>query len=88
MKDFAAWARESHDLAVKYVYLDGKLKAAAAGHGSQPDPTTPIPGIPPGYLEQAERLAFRQVALAGYRTADLLNASLDPATPPQPSAGR
>ena len=88
VKDFAAWARESHDLAVKYAYLDGNLKAATAGHDGPAEPAALIPGVPPGYIERAQRVAFTQVALAAYRTADLLNASLDSATPPQSSSGR
>jgi hypothetical protein len=81
VKDFGAWARESHDLAVKYVYLDGTLKAATAGRGGQAETLTQVPGVPPGYVRQAERIALRQAALAGYRTADLLNGLLDPKPP-------
>lgn len=80
-KDFGGWARESHDLAVKYVYLDGKLKAATAPREGRSVPSDAVPGVPSGYIPQAERVAFRQVVLAGYRTADLLNALLDPKSP-------
>lgn len=86
IKDFSAWARESHDLAVKYAYLNGTLKAAAAPHGGQSDAPAQVPGLPPGYLQQAERVAFHQIALAGYRTADLLNALLDPKSPAESPA--
>lgn len=93
IKDFSAWARESHDLAVKYAYLNGTLKAATAAQGGQAGPPAEVPGLPPGYLKQAEHLAFHQVALAGYRTADLLNSLLDnsvaggsPASAPQGNA--
>ena len=40
--------------------------------------TDPIPGLPPGYLIQAEKVATHQVTLAGYRLADELNAIFDP----------
>lgn len=74
--DFAAWARESHDTAVEHVYLNGKLEVAA---GRKNEPTTqPIPSLPPGYVKDAERVAMRRIALAGYRLADVLNAALDP----------
>jgi hypothetical protein len=81
VKDFAAWARESHGLAVKYAYLNGALKAATAPHGAPTDPSAQVPGLPGGYLQQAEHVAFHQVVLAGYRTADLLNSLLDIASP-------
>lgn len=81
VKDFAGWAQESHHLAIKYVYLDGTLKAATEVHGGKADPSLQVPGLPEGYLQQAEHVAFHQVVLAGYRTADLLNRLLDPASP-------
>lgn len=83
--DFAQWAHESHELAVKYAYLNGTLKAATAMHG-QAERSDQVPGVPPGYLEQAEHVAFGQVILAGYRTADLLNGILDP-RPGDPPSG-
>jgi S1/P1 Nuclease len=75
VKDFAAWAQESHDIAVESVYLHGTLKAAQTdkSRGSAAD----IPGLPPGYIEKAEQVAMTRVALAGYRTADLLNSVFD-----------
>jgi hypothetical protein len=92
--DFAAWADESHALAVKYAYLDGNLKTAVAPPPPRDDqspstrPAAPpkellgshakVPGVPPGYLAQSEEVAERQVVLAGYRLADLLNNAFDP----------
>ena len=77
--DFAAWAYESHDLAVKYAYCNGTLETATAMEHGQPGEGAQIPGVPPGYVAQAEQIAFQRLVLAGYRTADLLNALLDPA---------
>jgi hypothetical protein len=77
VKDFAAWARESHALAVEYAYLNGTLHGAVAQRGGQAAPNEQVPGLPPGYLQNAERIAFRQIALAGHRIADLLNATFD-----------
>jgi hypothetical protein len=74
--DFAAWARDSHALAVEHVYLNGKLEVAAGRKGG---PTTqPAPGLPPGYVKDAERIAMTRIATAGYRLADVLNSILDP----------
>ena len=75
--DFMSWAKTSHRLAVDDAYLDGRLKFAVATNGGR-GVTGPIPGLPPGYLLTAEHVAMRQVTLAGYRLADLLNATLDP----------
>ena len=77
--DFMAWAKESHQLAVDDAYLDGHLDAAAAVPGTRGNQTDrPAPGLPPGYVRAAEHVAMRQVSLAGYRLADLLNGILDP----------
>ena len=76
VKDFAAWARESHDLAVRHVYLNGAMKGAPA-HTQRTQSREPIPGVPPGYVQQAETVAAGQVVLAAHRTADLLNNLFD-----------
>jgi hypothetical protein len=76
--DFMAWANESHQLAIDDAYLDGKLQTAVTHKGAKPTRGETIPGLPPGYLDKAEHVAMHQVALAGYRLADLLNAKFDP----------
>jgi hypothetical protein len=96
--DFAAWADASHALAIKYAYLDGKLKTAVGPtppRDDQSSTTRPtaapaaapkellgthakVPGVPMGYLQRSEQVAMRQVVLAGYRLADLLNNTFDP----------
>ena len=74
--DFMKWAEESHALAVKDAYLDGKLESAPkTGHF---EPHGKIPGVPPGYVDHAEHVAMHQVALGGYRLADVLNGIFDP----------
>jgi hypothetical protein len=75
-RDFGAWAKESHALAVEYAYLDGRLVGGEA-HAPRGEGHTPVPGVPEGYVEKAEKVAMRQVVLAGYRLADFLNAALD-----------
>jgi hypothetical protein len=81
-KDFMDWARESHDLAVQYAYLNGSLQSATVERGSHGNNGgtggNPIPGLPPGYLAKAEEIAMQRVVLAGYRLADVLNAAFDP----------
>jgi hypothetical protein len=73
-----AWAKESHQLAVEDAYLNGKLETSVATRGARPANAGPVPGLPEGYLEKAEAVAMHQVVLAGYRLADLLNATFDP----------
>jgi hypothetical protein len=53
-----AWARTSHTLAVEHAYLNGNL-------GLYHDPGEE-------YFYASQRLAERQIALAGYRLADML----------------
>jgi hypothetical protein len=76
--DPAKWAQESHELAIQYAYLNGNLRGASAtapntGGANSPNAAAQIPGLPPGYLKQAEDIAMLRIVLAGYRTADLLN---------------
>jgi hypothetical protein len=76
--DFTAWANESHDLAIKYAYLNGKLAFATQTDSSSAGGDNQLPpGLPPGYMAQAEDVAMERVVLAGYRTADLLNSIFD-----------
>jgi hypothetical protein len=77
-KDFMAWAMESHQLAIDDGYLNGQLETAAIQKGSRSSNSSTVPGLPPDYLEKAERVAMHQIALGGYRLADLLNAAFDP----------
>jgi hypothetical protein len=81
--DFMAWAQESHAIAVEDAYLNGHLESAVAGRGERRSSTNrsstqPIPGLPPGYKEKAEKDVMHQLAVAGYRLADLLNSIFDP----------
>ena len=55
--------RETFPLAKRYAYLDGKLPLPKKG-----EPTT----LTEGYKDDARRVAETQMALAGYRMADLL----------------
>jgi hypothetical protein len=64
------WSLESRSLAVKKVYLRGKLKGAT---NAQEAPILPAP-----YGKEAKRTAESQAILAAYRLADLLAAALNP----------
>lgn len=68
--DPKAWAQESFDLAKHDAYLDGHL------HGVTPDQALDkpdaIPPLPPSYGRTAHDVADQQIALAGYRLANLL----------------
>jgi hypothetical protein len=72
VQDPMAWARESHDLARRVVYLDGTLPGTNL-EDHRLDPTLAVPSLTDDYLRASEELAQRQAALAGYRLADLLN---------------
>ncbi len=74
--DFMAWANESHELAKKHVYYFGGSEITF-GKAPPTGPNDVTPGLPPGYLQNAEKVAMRQVTLAGHRLADLLNGIFD-----------
>ena len=61
---FEKWTHQSFDLAVSRVYRKGKLKISTDKNAGTP--------LPHDYHAIAERVAQRQVALAGYRLADFL----------------
>ncbi len=73
--DPEAWKQESHELGRTVAYRNGTLIGASSDDVRR-DPTTPVPTLPEGYLRDAEPVALRRAALAGYRLADLLNAAL------------
>lgn len=72
-----SWVLESNALAVPYVYLNGALPQTLDTHGPASGPNAKTyAALPAGYLPAAQSLAERQVALAGLRLADTLNAVL------------
>lgn len=72
VRDPGAWAKESHDLAVKHVYLDGTLVGATAGGPAD----TKAPLLPKDYVANAERMLLPRAAVAAHRVADLLQRTL------------
>ena len=73
--DPEAWRQESNELGRTVAHRNGTL-VGATDDNVRRDPTTPVPMLPEGYLRDAEPVALRRAALAGYRLADLLNAAL------------
>jgi hypothetical protein len=73
--DFQAWARESYQLAVQYVYLNGHLPIAAwkpayNDANAVADPEVPVLKDP--VQEDAKRISKQRLYLAGMRLADQL----------------
>lgn len=81
--DATAWSLESRTLAIDKAYLHGKLVGSA-------DQKILPPPLPPDYLKDSKEVADRQLALAGYRLAKLLEqilpATTDSAATSAPSA--
>jgi hypothetical protein len=76
---FDAWARESHDCAVAFVYLNGTLETAPiADYRSKKITADDVPGLPVGYETTARQLSERRIALAGYRLAEKLSLIFKP----------
>ena len=50
VNSFMDWAKESHQYAVEFVYLNGTLKTGVAGSRRDRNAATtePTPGLPPG----------------------------------------
>lgn len=71
--DVAQWVQEERFVAIKYVYLDGKLDAVAKSDLDK-DPKMAVPTVKEEYLKQATEVAMKQAALAGYRLTDTLDA--------------
>jgi len=72
-----SWVQESTALAARYVYLNGSLPQALDTHGPASGPEAKTYATLPGdYIPAAQALAERQIALAGLRLADTLNAVL------------
>jgi hypothetical protein len=72
------WARDSHDLGVKVAYRNGKLSTVYIDHNTEPHEASEMkhnaPPLPDDYHGKALATANRQLALAGYRLADRIDA--------------
>jgi hypothetical protein len=76
-REFKDWAAESHELARKVAYADGKVAALAVKVPAFPKPVpATVPEEPTGYSKKAQAVADRRGAVAGYRLADLIRRTL------------
>ena len=71
--DVVRWAKQSRDLARRVAYADGHLAGAVRSNHHAGSPPT----ISPLYAESAHATADRQIALAGYRMAAVLQRLAD-----------
>lgn len=79
------WAAESFELAKSAVYRDGKLGGATSQEAK--DHPDQVPPLPVGYEKDARAVADGQVALAGYRLAEVLKSLADPQPATAPATG-
>lgn len=76
-REFKDWAAESHELAERVGYADGKLAELAVRVPGYPAPVpATVPEEPAGYSDQAREAADRRAAVAGYRLADQIRRAL------------
>jgi hypothetical protein len=69
----ASWAQESHNYAITFAYLDGRLQSAHfRDYESKKIPAADVPPLPQGYAANARDLAKLRVALAAQRLAETL----------------
>lgn len=80
----ADWIKQSHDLAISEAYLNGALPGIPRNQLGEGQDAPPLPA---GYERRAREVADRQIALAGYRLANLLTklAAEMPTPPPAPA---
>jgi hypothetical protein len=69
---FSMWAHDSLELAEEVVYRKGALKGAYQTGDYSPD----TPALPADYEAAAKQVAAKQIVLAGYRLANVLNEAL------------
>jgi hypothetical protein len=70
--DFEAWAKESFEIATKFAYRNGGRIGIPRSGNMDCTMVAVAPVLPAGYVVSANRIADRQIMLAGYRLADLL----------------
>jgi hypothetical protein len=69
-ENFQTWAKESHDLAITSVYLNGDLKTALSQDWEQKKiAEDKVPPVPANYHQNARAVAEVRVLLAGHRLA-------------------
>jgi hypothetical protein len=76
---FSVWAHDSLRLARETAYRNGQLKGAYHTTG---DYSPDTPALPADYEAAAKQVAAKQIVLAGYRLADVVNSALTDAAEP------
>jgi hypothetical protein len=75
IQKFLAWAQEGAVLARKYAYRDGDLPGLMIPSGKETEEKKQMaPPLPEGYAEEARGIARVQIALAGHRLGDQIDA--------------
>jgi len=67
-----AWAKESFEIVTKIAYQNGALRGTPKAQRSDCREVIDAALLPVGYVAVARKIADRQMMLAGYRLADLL----------------
>jgi len=67
-----AWAKESHEIAVKIAYENGSLRSTPKGQAKDCRAVTAVTYLGNGYVAEARLITNRRMYFAGYRLADLL----------------
>jgi hypothetical protein len=90
--DFAAWVQETHQIGVDFVYGSGLEFVSDPDKNQTTDqlvgkmvryilfgvsPLDEAPEVPAAYWDELKDIASRQIALAGYRMADVIVAAGD-----------
>lgn len=68
----AAWAEDSHRIAVTFAYAGELRYGRWADFAAGKIAAEAVPALPPDYCQKARQIARRQLALAGWRIADVL----------------
>jgi hypothetical protein len=83
----ADWAQESHELAIAFAHLNGRLLSMPTDEyvKNQPPPQQ-VPALPIGYAENARTVAEQRIAQAGLRLAATVKSALAAAAGSAPAS--
>lgn len=74
---FRSWADESHEYGAAFAYLNGRLRnVPMAQRDAKEISADQVPGLPPGYEQNARTVARRRIMLAGLRLAEQIKSAL------------
>ena len=76
-KSIQSWAKESHELAIAMVYLNGRLQSVPYARFEKNEiKADDVPPLPASYVINAHDVAERRIALAGFRLAEQIKRAL------------